>query len=44
MLNHLGYEVDVVENGLEAVKSVVSHPPDYYRLVLLDLEMPVLGT
>ena len=38
-LKHLGYEVRVATNGLEAVKMVVSAPPD---LVVMDILLPEL--
>jgi CheY-like chemotaxis protein len=39
MLQKLGCEVELAENGAEALKRCQQDPPD---LVLLDLEMPVL--
>ena len=38
-LKHLGYEVRVAKNGLEAVKMAVSEPPD---LVVMDIMLPEL--
>ena len=38
-LKHLGYEVTVATNGLEAVKMAVSEPPD---LVVMDILLPEL--
>ena len=38
-LKHLGYEVKVAKNGLEAVKMAVSEPPD---LVVMDILLPEL--
>ena len=38
-LKHLGYEVRVATNGLEAVKMAVSAPPD---LVVMDILLPEL--
>lgn len=35
-------QVDIAKNGEMAVKQVLSHPPDYYGLVLMDIHMPVL--
>ena len=39
MLGHLGYEVDVVADGQEAVGAAVATP---YRLILMDYQLPVL--
>ena len=38
-LQKLGYEAEVVENGLQAVNAVVESP-DRYQLLLLDCQMP----
>ncbi len=40
MLNSLGFECDIVSNGLEAVHSITDGD---YSLLLLDLHMPVMG-
>ena len=37
LLDHLGYTVDVANNGLEAVASVQTN---HYDLILMDLAMP----
>lgn len=39
----VGLEVDVVSDGSQCVDAVLSHPHDYYCLVLCDLFMPVKG-
>jgi PAS domain S-box-containing protein len=39
VLGHLGYEVDLVENGAEAVLAVKN---EKYGLLLLDMQMPVM--
>jgi len=38
-LNSLGYEVEVAENGLEAVEKAASDCPD---LIVMDMMMPVM--
>jgi CheY-like chemotaxis protein len=38
-LQKLGYEAEVVENGLQAVNAVVESP-DRYQLLLMDCQMP----
>lgn len=40
MLNKLGYYVDVVDNGLEAIRML--EQDDSYDLVLMDIQMPVM--
>lgn len=42
-LMRVGLEVDVVSDGSQCVDAVLSHPHDYYCLVLCDLFMPVKG-
>lgn len=37
-----GYEVDVAENGQEAVLSLEKAGPGYYDVVLMDVQMPVM--
>ena len=39
MLEHLGFEVDVVDDGAEAVKAVTMTP---YQAILMDCQMPIL--
>nr|MBA2599903.1 response regulator [Actinomycetota bacterium] len=39
MLEHLGFEVDVVNDGAEAVKAVTQTP---YQAILMDCQMPIL--
>jgi two-component system, sensor histidine kinase and response regulator len=34
--------VDVANNGQEAIEQIHSHPPTYYSVVLMDLQMPVM--
>ena len=40
MLRNLGYEVDIVSNGMEAVSRCMQHK---YDLILMDYHMPQLG-
>ncbi|HQZ04522.1 MAG TPA: response regulator [Burkholderiaceae bacterium] len=37
-----GVEVDVAGNGQDGVDQINTHPPGYYHLVLMDLQMPVM--
>lgn len=39
----VGLEADVVSDGCQCVDTVLSHPHDYYALVLCDLFMPIKG-
>ncbi len=43
MLELLGAQVETAENGQEAVDAVISHPPFYYDIVFMDIQMPVLN-
>lgn len=36
-------EVDIAENGQQAVEKVVNSTPGYYDLVLMDVQMPVMN-
>ncbi len=42
VLKKLGFEADVLENGLQAVDKIRSNI-DEYRMVFMDLQMPVMG-
>ena len=42
-LEDLGYEVDCVENGEDAVDIFMESEPGFYKMVFLDIEMPVLN-
>ena len=35
--------VDTAENGKEAVEKVMDMSDDYYRLVFMDIQMPVMN-
>ncbi len=43
MLELLGASVESAINGRQAVDAVTSHPPFYYDIVFMDVQMPVLG-
>lgn len=42
ILSDMGFEVDTAENGRTAVEKVESAPADYYALVVMDIQMPVM--
>lgn len=41
ILNMQGASVDVATNGEEAVQLFKSHPPHWYDLILMDIQMPI---
>ena len=43
MLSLLGATVDTAENGRVAVDMVLSHPPLYYDIIFMDIQMPVMN-
>lgn len=43
LLHHKDILVDVANNGTEALKQLAALPVDYYDLVLMDVQMPVLN-
>lgn len=43
MLKLLGVEVELAEDGLQAVEAVLHHPPFYYDAVFMDIRMPNLN-
>lgn len=43
LLRMLGAEVEVAQNGLQAVEAVLGHPALYYDAVLMDIRMPVMN-
>lgn len=43
ILGDAGFTVEVAENGKEAVDMVQRSQPGYYRLVLMDVQMPVMN-
>ena len=42
LLENLGYQVDVAENGREAVQKIESCPAGTFDAVLMDIQMPVM--
>ena len=42
ILQEMGAEVDVAENGQEAVDAFAGHPENYYDFILMDVQMPVM--
>ncbi len=43
ILEEAGFTVETAENGREAVERVSGSAPDYYQLVLMDVQMPVMN-
>ena len=43
MLTESGFEVDVAENGQEAVDMLCASEPGYYGVILMDIQMPVMN-
>ena len=43
ILEEAGFETDVASNGRVAIEMLKAAPPDYYRVVLMDVQMPVMG-
>ena len=43
ILEEAGFSVEVAENGQVAVEKLVSRGGGYYRLVLMDIQMPVMN-
>lgn len=43
ILENAGFKMDIVENGLDAVDKLNESPEDYYDLVLMDVQMPVMN-
>lgn len=41
LLEEAGFEIEIAENGEEAVELIASSEPGYYACVLMDIEMPV---
>lgn len=43
LLAPTGLVIDEAENGKEAVDCVAAHPLDYYQLIFMDVQMPVMN-
>ena len=43
ILKESGFSVETVADGCEAVEVFVKHPPGYYDLVLMDIQMPIMN-
>ncbi|MCC8027712.1 MAG: response regulator [Clostridium sp.] len=43
MIELLGARIECVRDGQKAVEAVCSHPPLYYDIVFMDVQMPVLN-
>ncbi len=42
LLEARGVEVEVASNGQEGIDKIHAHAPDHFRVVLMDLQMPVM--
>ncbi len=43
ILEESGFSVETVEDGCDAVEAFTKHPPGYYDLVLMDIQMPIMN-
>ena len=43
LLSETGLVVETAQNGQEAVRQVRQHPDGYYRLIFMDIQMPVMN-
>ena len=43
ILEESGFSVDTVADGCDAVEAFAKHPPGYYDLVLMDIQMPIMN-
>ncbi len=43
ILSEAGFEVDIAENGSIAVDTISKAKAGYYRIVLMDIQMPVMN-
>ena len=42
ILRAFGFQIEIAEDGLEAVSKVAASKPGYYDLILMDIQMPVM--
>ena len=43
LLSEYGFIVDTAVNGKEALEKIAASKPGYYRLILMDIQMPVMN-
>ncbi len=43
ILKEVGFEVEIAGNGKVAVEMLARSKPDYYKIVLMDIQMPVMN-
>ncbi len=43
ILEESGFSVETVADGCDAVEAFTKHPPGYYDLVLMDIQMPIMN-
>lgn len=43
LLTEAGFEIEIAENGKEAVEMIKSREAGYYRVVLMDVQMPIMN-
>lgn len=43
ILKEFGADVEVAENGQQAVEMFAEHPQEYYDFILMDIQMPILN-
>ena len=43
ILEESGFSVETVADGCDAVEAFAKHPPGYYDLVLMDIQMPIMN-
>ncbi len=43
ILEESGFSVETAPDGCDAVEAVKNHPPGYYDLILMDIQMPIMN-
>lgn len=43
ILKEAGFEAEIAENGKVAVEMLAKSEPDYYKVILMDIQMPVMN-